>query len=365
VRAEVRVEPTPAAQPAPEPPSPWAALPTDPPALPADVEPRYMPVSVPIEWAIREAESGGREIVYQAKQLVYHAALLARATVRIDNKTHHVHHQDAVSRVLPVQENDAFLDWKMASIPASAGDLDNRAAQGARFAPLHNAFSSVTRLRSLERDFADYVYRESALDLAYHPALKLTAGPDETPSHFRRRCYELIQKKRDEEIKKLERSLQTKVERMEAQIRREERELEQDEQEFRDRKREELISAGESVFNLLRGRRHSRALSIASRKRRMTRSSKAEVQESLDAIDDLDTQIGDLLDQAERDQAAIQQRWAEITDDIETIQIRPHKSDVFVETWGVVWLPYWELTYQERGESKRLSLAAFGEAGGS
>jgi len=160
VRAEVRVEPTPEAQPAPEPPSPWAALPTDPPPLPAGVEPHYMPVSVPIEWAIREAERGGREILYQAKQLVYHAALLARATVRIDNKTHHVHHQDAISRVLPVQENDAFLDWEMASVPATSDDLDDRPAQGARFAPLHKAFDSVTRLRSLERDFADYVYRE-------------------------------------------------------------------------------------------------------------------------------------------------------------------------------------------------------------
>jgi len=262
--------------------------------------------------------------------------------------------------VLPVQENDAFIDWKMASIPATVDDLDERPAQGARFAPLHKAFNSVTRLRSLERDFADYVYRESALDLAYHPALKLTARPDEAASHFRRRCYDMIQKKRDEEIHKLERTVQPKVERLEARIRREERELEQDELEFRDRKREELISAGESVFNLLRGRRHSRALSIASRKRRMTRQSKAEIQESLDAIDDLEAQIDALLDEAEREQADIQQRWAAMTDDIETIQVRPRKSDVFVETWGVVWLPYWELIYQERGDIKRLSLPAFG-----
>ena len=343
--------------------------------LPAGVTPHYMPVSVPIEWAIRQAEvtadgGRGRQIVYEAKQLVYHAALLARANVRIDNKTHNVHHQLSVSRVLPVQENDAFLDWKMASIPATFDDRrpgsdDEHPAQGARFAPLHKAFHSVTRLRSLERDFADYVYRESALDLAHHPALKLTARPDEAPSHFRRRCYDLIQKKRDAEIKKLERSVQTKVERLEAQIRREERELEQDELEFQGRKREELISAGESVFNLLRGRRHSRALSIASRKRRMTRQSKAEIQESLDAMDDLEAQIEALLDEAEREQAGIQQRWAELTDDSETIQVRPRKSDVFVETWGVVWLPYWELVYQERGDIEKLSLPAFGGAGAS
>jgi hypothetical protein len=363
------VPPAATSAPAPqEPPaSPWAALPTRPPTLPAGVAPHYMPVSVPIEWAIREAESGGPPIVYQAKQLVYHAALLARASVRIDNKTHHVHHQDTVSRVLPVQENDAFLDWKMASIPVTTqdrgpGSLDDYPAQGARFAPLHKAFNSATRLRSLERDFAEYVYRESALDLAYHPALKLTARPDEAPSHFRRRVYDLIQKKRDAEIEKLEKSVQTKVERLEARIRREERELEQDELEYKDRQREELISAGESIFNLLRGRRHSRALSIASRKRRMTRQSKADVQESLDAIDDLDAQIGDLLDEAEREEAAIQQRWAELTDDSETIQVRPRKSDIFVETWGVVWLPYWELIYQERGDDKKLSLPAFSRA---
>jgi hypothetical protein len=353
--------------PAPGPPLPWAALATRPPALPAGVTPHYMPVHVPIEWAIREAEaeSGGPPIVYQAKQLVYRAALLARATVRIDNKTHNVHHQRALSRVLPVQENDAFIDWTMASIPATVDDLDDRPAQGARFAPLHDLFGSITRLRRLERDFAEYVYRASALDLAYHPPLKLTARPDEAPSHFRRRCYEQIQHNRDREIQKLERSVQVKVERLEARIRREERELEQDELEFQDRKREEWISAGESVFNLLRGRRHYRALSIASRKRRMTRKAKADVQESFDAIDDLESQIDALLDEAEREQAAIQQRWAELTDDIQTIQVRPHKSDIFVETWGVVWLPYWDLIYQERGEVQTLSLAAYRRAGAS
>jgi hypothetical protein len=230
---------------------------------------------------------------------------------------------------------------------------------GARFAPLPRLFSTATRLRALERDFADYVYRESALDLLYHPTLKLTARLNESPSHFRRRCYELIQNKRDQELRRLERSYMEKIRRLEARIRREERELEQDEQEFQARKREEWISAGESVFNLFRGRRSSRALSIASRKRRMTGQAKADIQESLDEIDDLQTQIEALLDEADRTELEIQQRWSAITDDIQEIQIRPRKSDVFVETWGVVWLPYWDLVYQEKGGAQVLSLAAF------
>jgi hypothetical protein len=318
-----------------------------------------MPVRVPIEWAIREAEEDGSEILYQAKQLVYRPALLARAEVHIANRTHGIHQQLRVSRVLPVMENDAFVDWKTASISVGVNDLDDRPVQGARFSSLPGFFATASRLRALERDFADYVYRQSALDLLYHTTLKLTARPDESPSHFRRRCWELIQNKRDQELRKLERSYMEKINRLEARMRREERELEQDEQEFQARKREEWISAGESAFNLFRGRRSSRALSIASRKRRMTGQAKADVQESLDEIDDIQAQIESLLDEAERAELETQQRWSAATDNMQTIQIRPRKSDVFVETWGVVWLPYWDLVYQAKGGMQALSLAAF------
>ena len=100
----------------------------------------------------------------------------------------------------------------------------------------------------MQSDFADHVYRETAIALLYHPQFKLTARPDETESQFKRRCYRLIEEKRDAEIAKVEKSYQTQIDRLEVSIRREERELERDEIEYEGRKREELISAGESVL---------------------------------------------------------------------------------------------------------------------
>jgi hypothetical protein len=337
---------------------PWESFASAPPALPAGLDQHFMPVRVPLEWAIRGAESEGRSIVYLARQLVYRPALLARATARIENNTHNVHREVSVSRALPVLESDMFIDWGDESIPVDPRDPEDRPAQGARFAPVPAALSNERRLRSLERDFAEYVYRETALSLIQHTTLKLTSRPDELPSEFRLRCYQLIEQERDKELRQLERRTEEKAARLEARIRREERELEQDESEYDGRKREELISAGESVLNLLRRRRQSRMLSTASRRRRLTRQAKAEIEESIEAIDDLEAQIQDLLDEAEREQAEIQARWAERTDDMRTIQIRPRKSDIFVEAWDVVWLPYWEILFQEKGGTEHLALPA-------
>ena len=330
------------------------------PALPGGIDQVFMPVHVPLEWAIRSAESEGRSIVYQARQLVYRPALLARATARIDNSTHNVHKEIVLSRALPEIESDLFIDWEDESISVDLEDLDDRPSQGARFAPVPEALSNVRRLRSLERDFAEYVYRRTAVVLTRHPLLKLTSRPDELASEFRIRCYKVIAQKRDDDLRALERRTEDKVARLEARIRQEERELEQDELEYDGRKREELISAGESVLNLLRRRRQGRMLSVASRRRRLTQQAKADIEESLQAIEDVEAQIQDLLDEAEREEAEIQARWSERTDDFETVRVRPRKSDIFVEAWSVVWLPGWEIVFAEKGGMEHLVLPAFG-----
>lgn len=339
---------------------PWDSFAPVVPALPAGIDAFFLPIRVPLEWAIRSAESAGRSIVYQARQLVYRPALLARATARIDNSTHNVRMEIAVSRALPALESDLFIDWEDESIPVGPDDLDDRPSQGARFAPVPEALSSVQRLRSLERDFVEYVYRQAAVVLTRHPLLKLTSAPEERASEFRMRCYKAIAQKRDDELRTLERQTEEKVARLEARMRQEERELEQDEIEYEGRKREEWISAGESVLNLLRRRHHSRMLSVASRRRRLTRQARAEIKESLETLEDLETQIQNLLDEAEREEAAIRARWSERSDDFETFQVRPRKSDIFVKAWSVVWLPGWEVVFKEKGGMEHLVLPAFG-----
>ncbi|MBN1580783.1 MAG: ATP-binding protein [Anaerolineae bacterium] len=341
----------------------WSAFSKTRPVLPAGINQYFLPVQVPLEWAIRNAENDGQTIIYRDKQLIYRPAVLARATTRIDNDTRNVHERITISRILEVEKDDSPLDWDAEPLAVNTDALDSRPAQDARFAPLPSQFGDARRIKSLEQSFTDFVYRETAISLLHCPRLKLTALPDEPESRFKRRCYQHIAEQRDAELGKVEKGYQTKIERLEARIRREERELGQDEIEFEARKREELLSAGESVIGLFAKRRSSRMLSTASRKRRLTQQAKAEVQESWDVIADLEGQIENLVQDMENEQSEIQSCWQEIAEkldqELQTVLVRPRKADIFVEAFGVIWMPHWEVFFDDRGIDRQMSLDAF------
>ena len=71
-------------------------------------------------------------------------------------------------------------------------------------------------------------------------------------------------------------------------------------------------------------------------------------------------QVEDLLAELEQERDRIQERWSEIADDLETIHLRPRKADIFVEDWGVAWVPYWDIVLDEASGRRQLQLPAFG-----
>ena len=71
----------------------------------------------------------------------------------------------------------------------------------------------------------------------------------------------------------------------------------EDEAEYQARKREEIVSAGESVLGVFLGRRSSRAISTAARKRRMTAKAKADIAESKAAIADIQEDLAELQEE--------------------------------------------------------------------
>jgi hypothetical protein len=344
-------------------PLPWAEFAKAPPMLPTGINQYFLPAQISLEWAIHQAEEQGRTIIYQDRQLVYRPGLMAQAAARIDDDRRNVHERIRVSRLLCVAEDDPFIAWDAEPIPLADVQVEDRPAQGARFAPLPPQLGNARRIKAMQNDFADHVYRETAIPLLYHPQFKLTARPDETESQFKRRCYRLIEEKRDAEIAKVEKSYQTQIDRLKVSIRREERELDRDEIEYEGRKREELISAGESVFRMFSRRRSSRVLSTASRKRRLTQQAKADVEESEETLDDLEQRIADLVQDMENEKSEIQDRWEGAAETLErtlqTVQVRPRKADIFVEAFGVAWVPYWEVIFEEEGIVQHLSLSAF------
>jgi hypothetical protein len=132
------------------------------------------------------------------------------------------------------------------------------------------------------------------------------------------------------------------------------RELKEDESELSQRKMEEWGTHVETVLGLFGKRKRSVSSSLS--KRRMTSGAKADVEESLDAIEDYKRDLADLEKEKAEALEEVEEKWSEIADDITEISVTPYKKDVLVDLFGVAWMPY----HVVESEGRRMELPGYG-----
>ena len=353
---ETPVEPvaTPAEE-RPSEPVPYG-LSATPPVIPPNVPQVFLPPTTAFEWALRcYEEQTGRAVLARERSMVYIPHLLALGTVRTLDRKRGVDHQQAVARLVQTGERLAMVDWDAGQAAVSEDDLSSKPVGEGFYAPVPSALARARDLKQLEKDFCDYLYHDVSVTILHNPALKLHGTVGESRRDFRVRCEKEARQKRDAEVKKARAQMQKRMTSVQNRLRREQRELAEDQDEVDARKQEELLSLGESVFNLFGGRRSSAMLSRASRKRRMTKQAKADVEESLATIEDMENQLEALAEEWEEQAAEINDRWADTLEEIETVEITPRRADVTVEFCGLAWTPVWRVTLED---GQRLDLPA-------
>ncbi len=321
-----------------------------PPTLPHDLPQVFLPVRLSPSGAITVLEKNqGRRVEAIESTLVYEPALVALGRVRFVDRTRHVDETREVSLLVPPNALGAVIRWQdAASLTVDVNELQSQPECEAIFAPVPPQLNTASKLKAIEKEFVDYLYREQVLNLPYLPTLKLYAEPGESERDFIIRAQQLARENRDAEVEKLRQKYQQKLDRLQDQLAREERELSQDRAEYEARKREELLSAGETVIGMLGvfGRRRSTtALSRAATKRRLTASAQADIKESEEQIARLQAEINNLRREMEQEAEALSQKWASVLDQIATYAVRPARGGVQAKLVALAWTPYWEIGY--------------------
>jgi predicted metalloprotease len=104
---------------------------------------------------------------------------------------------------------------------------------------------------------------------------------------------------------------------------------------------------------LLAGRQRRMTTSLT--KRRMTSQAKADVQESLDSIEQYKKEIEKLDKERLETLADVEDKWQEILNKVTEIPVTPYKKDILMEIFGVAWFPYY--LYQD--QDRNIELAAY------
>ncbi len=349
--AAVSAAAPPTAAPVPSEGTPRPAATSAPPALPADIPQVFLPPKVTLDWALHEHERRtGRTFLAATRRLVYLPRLLAMGTVYLIHEKTGIRHTERVVRLLEPPPPPASPNWEEGAVELSAAELAQRPPQEGEYGALPAPMAQAAQYARWSRQFADFLYYTVRLALWHNPTLKLYGRPGESQRDFRLRCEEVARARRDAEAAQRRAVYEREMARIQEKLRREQQELAQDQVELEARKREELLSYGESVLNLLTRRRPSYMISHVSRKRRLTQQAEAEVKESEEAIRTYQQQLEELAAKWEEEAEAITNRWATTVDDVESVEIAPRRSDVVVDYCGLAWVPFWEVESRE-GES--------------
>ncbi len=308
------------------------------PAVPGGVAEFFLADGLDISDAARAA-GWNSEAAPQSEGMLYKPALLAQAEVRyVSSKLKQEVIQNKTAVVKDVE--GGFVRWEeQAARTFERNELRSQPQAGSKFELLPDFLSDARRLNDFNKDYTDWLYRTGAINLRANDALKVTAGPEVSVAEFREMCSETAREMADAEIQKLEKTYEKKIEMLVRKVDRQKLEVEEQESKLNSRRLEEGLAAGELVLGLLGKRRKSLSGSVS--KRRMTSQAKAALEQEMQELEALEAQVKDLESEKARELAEVRDRWAEQVKEVSEVSISPSKKDIYMGTFGVIWLPYY------------------------
>lgn len=325
------------------------------PPVPAGIREYFLPQNYSLPEAFSAAN---RPQAYGAtvQSVLYRPTLLASAQIRVLDRKHGVDSEVTKTAHVNVLDRRGIVRWD--EFPYAGPSLDRietSPVASARFAGMESPLNDSKLMTALQKDFTDWVFRNSSVKARANTALKIFAGPDVSQADFMKACADAARDARDAEIEKKTAAIDKKIKSIEDKLIREERELRQDQEDLRNRNIETGLSGAEALAGML-GVGRKKSLSTSVSKFRMAQNAKEDVRESEEAIAQFKKDIAQL--QRERDDIvkSVSDRWGNVVNDIDEVTINPKKTDIYVNLFGVAWKPFYVVT--AGGET--FELPAFG-----
>ncbi|NMC79502.1 MAG: ATP-binding protein [Chloroflexi bacterium] len=308
------------------------------PAIAGEVEEYFLPANVDL------SKAGGT-----AQGMVYRPALLAQAEVRYYNRRYNL---DTARHptVVVSQEGSGPIHWDKTAMAIDADSLQRQPLPQAQFVPLPGWLADERRLKDLQDDFEEWVYRSGTIQVWVNQPLKVYAGPEVSQAEFREMCSKAARDGLEAEAQKAQFAQNKKLETLRQKVSRQELEVKEKEKDVEQRRLEMMGSGGELLLSAFTGRRRSVSSTIS--KNRLLQKAKSDLEQEQQSLVSLQKQLQDLQQEQQDSLGDVKERWAQAANAVEEVPINPTKKDIFIERFGVVWVPYYRIgTGEQRSET--------------
>ncbi|MEP6995586.1 MAG: ATP-binding protein, partial [Acidobacteriota bacterium] len=196
--------------------------------------------------------------------------------------------------------------------------------------------------RAWAKDFATWLYRERTLELFRSAALREASRPGESEGDFRGRLQHGAREGRDATAQKLREKYAPRLAALQERLRRAEQAVAREKQETTQAGLQTAISVGATVLGALFGRKAISASTIgrattAARTAGRTVKQAGDVGRAQETVGAVQRQMQDLDAELQGELAASQAASDPASEKLETLTLRPKKSDVTVRRVALVW----------------------------
>ena len=272
---------------------------------------------------------------------LYRAAVLGEAEVHFSDAKTGVATTVKIDRLAPVADP---VDWAAAEEPEFAvEDLESEPEAGARFADPGPA-AGPKSADAWRKDLATCLYREQSLAVFRSPSTREASRPGETEAGFRARLQQGSREARDAALDGLRQKYAARQAALQERLRRAEQAVAREKQDVTAAGIQTAISVGATVLGALFGRKAISSSTIgrattAARSAGRTAKQAGDVGRANETVEAVQQQIRDLDSQLQEELSSAQAATDPASEKLETLTLRPKKSDVTVRRVTLVWVP--------------------------
>lgn len=244
----------------------------------------------------------------------------------------------------PADDEGKNVQWEEGKLlPEGKSQLENSFLPESVFEDLPGGLMQEKNYTAFEKTFLAYLYQNQTLTLYQAADLNLTSKDGESEGDFRARAVFALREKRDEKIKKLQDSYAEKIASLTEKVRRAQEKVAVRQQEKGWQIAETAISFLTTLIGAIFGGKLTKgtitqAGTSLRRAGRIGKDSQVATQAE-ENYQDYQKQLSDVREQLQKEISAIPPVGDASTIKIDTMTIRPRKSDISIEKVALVWWP--------------------------
>ena len=226
-----------------------------------------------------------------------------------------------------------------------SGDLASDPQEPADWAPMPAAGSTAKSYDRWRKELSAWLYGNRRLSLLRLPGTKMLSRPEESERDFRIRLAEATREERDKLKEQLRKKYAPKLTGLQERLRRAQQAVEREGEQVTQAGVQTAISVGAAILGAVLGRKTVSATTLgrattAARGAGRVLKERQDTGRARETVEALQQQIAEIEAEAEAQLARLEQRENPLTTPLETVAIKPRKSDITVRLCALAWAPY-------------------------